>query len=210
MNIKIVHANISEPFCQYEKYLPFITKERQDKINRFHFDKDKIISLFAEILMRNEISKELNIPFDEIVFGHGEHGKPYLLNNRDYHFSVSHSGNCIAFVGSEFSIGIDIEQISDGNLDIAKRFFTDNEFHFIQNNKEPKNAFYQIWTSKEAYVKMLGLGLSKGFQTFDVLSDELKHLFCYQQVSEYMLTVCSEINDGKLSITQISAEELLK
>lgn len=35
---------------------------------------------------------------------------------------MSHSGNAIVFVGDSFPVGIDIEQIADENLKMAKRF----------------------------------------------------------------------------------------
>lgn len=210
MNTKITLINTTHSFTQYEKHLPSVSSERQNRIKRFHFDKDKIISLFAELLMRSEISRQLDIPTEKIELGYSEHGKPFLMNYPNYYFSVSHSGNCIAFVSDKNPIGIDVEQIGDGNLDIAKRFFTENEFEFIRNSKEPKLAFYQIWTAKEAYVKMLGLGLSKSFNSFDVLSDKLKSCFSHQQISEYMLTVCTEFNNSELTIEEIQAENLLK
>lgn len=173
MNIIIVYVDTSNPFSQYKKLLPFVSKERQEKILRFHFDKDKIISLFTELLIRNEISKQLDISYPDIMFGYNEYGKPYLLNSLDYHFSVSHSCNCIAFVDNTVPIGIDVEKISDPNLKIAERFFTANEAAFVKNNKDPVAAFYRIWTSKEAYVKMLGMGLNKPFKSFDLLNDLL-------------------------------------
>lgn len=210
MDIKILFIDTSEPFSIFEKYLPLVSEERQKRIERFRFDKDKTISLFAELLIRNEISRQLDISSGTIEFGYSEHGKPYLMNYPDYHFSVSHSGNCIAFVSGNASIGIDVEQIGDRNLDIAKRFFTENEFEFIKNSKEPQSLFYQIWTAKEAYVKMLGVGLSKSFNSFDVLSDELKHHFSHQQISDYMLTVCSESDYDNLTIEEVIAEDLLK
>ena len=103
MNIIIVYADLLKPFAEYEKYLPLVSLERQEKISRLKSEKDKIISLCTELLIRHEISQQLNIPFSEIVFGYGEHGKPYVLNDRDYCFSVSHSDNCIAFSGVQKS-----------------------------------------------------------------------------------------------------------
>lgn len=57
---------------------------------------------------------------------------------------------------------------------------------------------------------MLGVGLSKSFNSFDVLSDELKHHFSHQQISDYMLTVCSESDYDNLTIEEVIAEDLLK
>ena len=210
MDIIIVYTDISKSFCTFEKYLKFISKERQEKILRFRFDKDKIISLFAELLIRQEVSKQLEIPYSGVSFGYSEYGKPYLLNDTSYHFSISHSGNCIAFVGGNSPIGIDVEQISNGNLKIAKRFFTINERDFIEKSVETNTAFYRILTSKEAYVKMLGLGLSKPFQSFDILNDLHDCRFVTKPLPEFMLTVCLENAQAAITgVTVVDPNQLL-
>lgn len=210
MNIIIVYVDTSNPFSQYEKFLSFVSKERQEKILRFNFDKDKTISLFTELLIRNEISKQIDILYPDIMFAYNEYGKPYLLNFMDYHFSVSHSGNCIAFVDNTVPIGIDVEKLSNPNLKIAERFFTSNEVSFIQKNKDPVEAFYRIWTSKEAYVKMLGMGLNKPFKSFDVLNDLSCCHLVTERLPEFMLTVCAEnIKNDTVNITVIEQNQLI-
>lgn len=210
MNIIIVYADLLKPFAEYEKYLPLVSSERQEKILRLKSEKDKIISLCTELLIRHEISQQLDIPFSEIVFGYGEHGKPYILNDRDYCFSVSHSDNCIAFSGGNFPIGIDVEQISRGNIKIAKRFFTANEYNFITTSKEPNENFCKIWTSKEAYVKMLGAGLSKSLGSFDVTDKSLSCCFRTKRLSEFMLTVCAEKIINEIIVNEIEFESIIK
>ena len=108
MEVKLMYIDKNKEFSCYEQYLPLISKRRKDKISRFYFDKDKTVSLLTGLLIRNEISQRLGIIPSDIEFGYGEHGKPYVLNSRDYHFSVSHSGNAIVFVGDSFPVGIDI------------------------------------------------------------------------------------------------------
>ena len=92
MEVKLMYIDKNKEFSCYEQYLPLISKRRKDKISRFYFDKDKTVSLLTGLLIRNEISQRLGIIPSDIEFGYGEHGKPYVLNSRDYHFSVSHSG----------------------------------------------------------------------------------------------------------------------
>lgn len=192
MRIKIVYADTEKPFGIYEKYLPLVSKERQERIARLHRDRAKIISLFAGLLIRKEISGQLGILPEKLAFGYGEHGKPYLLNNNGYHFSASHSGSCIAFAGGDAPVGVDVERIREGKLKIAKRFFTDNEYGFIEKSAEPDTEFFKIWTAKEAYVKMLGVGLSEPLQSFDVLDRSLSCGFCTRLLPGYALTVCAE------------------
>ena len=161
MKIKLLHINTNKEFSFYEQYLLLISKSRQDKISRLCFESDKIVSILTGLLIRKEISQHLGVVSSDIEFGYNEYGKPYVVGSHDYYFSVSHSGNVIVFIGDNSPLGIDIEQINDGNLKIAKRFFTHNEYEYIINSEQANIAFYKIWTSKEAYIKMVGLGLSK-------------------------------------------------
>jgi 4'-phosphopantetheinyl transferase len=126
MDVKILFVDIECKFDKYEKYLNLISNERVEKIKKFKFDKDKIISFFTELLMRNEISTSLNINFNEIVFAYGKYGKPYLPNVSGFYFSVSHSGNCIVFVSSHKEIGIDVEKIIAADFMVSQSFFTSN------------------------------------------------------------------------------------
>ncbi|MGM9937579.1 MAG: 4'-phosphopantetheinyl transferase family protein [Candidatus Ornithomonoglobus sp.] len=192
MRIKIVYADTEQPFGVYEKYLPLISAQRRERIARLHRDGAKIMSLLTGLLIRKEISEQLGIQPGELAFGYGEHGKPYLLNNKAYHFSVSHSGNCIAFAGCDAPVGVDTERIRAGKLKIAKRFFTENEYSFIEKSAEPDTEFFKIWTAKEAYVKMLGTGLSKSLTSFDVLDNSLRCGFCTRLLPGYALTVCAQ------------------
>lgn len=210
MNIKLLHVNINQPFSNYEKLLPIISQRRQNKILQLKLNNAKIVSLFTELFLRREISQQLNIPYSKICFGYSNYGKPFLINDVNYHFSVSHSEDRIAFISSNCPIGIDVEQILNCNMLIARRCFAPNEYKFIVESKEPNKAFYKIWTSKEAYVKMLGLGLYKSLRTFDVLDKNLKCNFSDVCLSEYMITVCSNhIPTNSISVERICEDSVL-
>lgn len=189
--INIIAVDISENTGIYEKYSELISAKRRERISRIKSERDKIISFFTEIEIRKEISERTGRNFREIEFNYNSHGKPFL-KDIPYYFSVSHSGNLIAFVFSEELVGIDIECAKKSRLKVAERFFTSNEYNYILNSKNPEHEFYRIWTAKESYIKMLGTGLSKSLKSFDVLSPELKLFFYTKQIGDYMLTVCHE------------------
>lgn len=192
LDVKILDIDISCGFSCYEKYLSLVSKERQEKIARFKFDKDKILSLFSGLLIQNEISRKLDIDEKKIQFSYNEHGKPFLRDFPDFHFSVSHSGNCVAFVCDSLPIGIDIEKIAPAKIEIAKRFFDINEYKYILRSENPNNTFYEIWTKKESYVKMLGTGLATPLSSFDVTDIKLCESFYTTQISEYMVSIYSK------------------
>ncbi len=101
-----------------------------------------------------------NIPPRNIL--RTESGKPYFDGINAPAFSLSHShGICAAAITDKKSIGLDIELI-DKSCDIqklAKRFFGSNELKLFESQGQSHDAFFKLWTRKEAYTKADGRGL---------------------------------------------------
>ncbi len=119
-----------------------------------------------------------------------ESGKPVADN---CYVSISHSGNMVAVCTSENPVGIDIEKIDDTrNFEkIASRYFHGKEKEFFEQTPTV-DAFYEIWTKKEAYTKIDGNGVIEIQKGIDVLSIE-NHEFQTEKVNEYMLTICERV-----------------
>lgn len=183
MNIYLLKVN--KPFSEYEKYLSYASKERLEKINKLKHDCDKSISLISHLFAKWQISRDLSIPFDNVTLLFNEHGKPYI-EKEDYHFSISHSQNIIAFTSHSSPVGIDIQKIDETSSLSAMRFFTEQEKEYIQSSTD---RFFEIWTKKEAYLKMLGVGLSKPLSSFNVLSIPS---FFSTKIDNFHLSVCTE------------------
>lgn len=209
MKVRILFIDTGIPFCKYEKYLNLISEERIRKIARFRFDKDKTVSLFTELLIRHEVSEQLKIPYHMINFSYGEFGKLGISGRDDYHFSVSHSGNCIVFADCNEPIGIDIEKVSKANMSISRNFFTGNEHNLILNSVTPNNIFYKIWTSKEAYLKMLGVGLSKPLKSFDTSDGSLSCSFVTKNIDDFIITICRETFFEEYTFLSVKPNRLL-
>lgn len=110
----------------------------------------------------------------ELMFGYTEYGKPYVLaGSPQLQFNLSHSDEMavLGLAKSSF-IGVDVEYIKPFNemQSIAKQFFAEAEFcKFISiPEKDKLEAFYNIWTRKEAFVKAVGEGLSYPLDKFTV------------------------------------------
>ncbi len=97
-----------------------------------------------------------------------ESGKPYF-SNLNINFSVSHSNDVWACLMADFNVGLDIqEERTVAYEKISKRFFVKDEYEYIR--EKGKEAFFDIWTGKEAFVKYTGNGFAKeGFDTFKVI-----------------------------------------
>lgn len=57
----------------------FVSKERSVKINRYKFESDRILSLYAAVLTRLAIIRETGFKNDDLVFYCPDMHKPTLL-----------------------------------------------------------------------------------------------------------------------------------
>lgn len=97
-------------------------------------------------------------------------GKPYFAGS-DVHFSVSHSGSIIAIAFSGSRVGIDIQKVTSNNIrGIAERFFPECDLEYFSAHGD--DSFFEIWTRKEAYIKMLGGSVFTGIRRYPVTDGE--------------------------------------
>lgn len=141
-------------------------------------------------------------------------GKPYLKNSRLY-FNVSHSGEN-SIIGISFNkknIGVDIEEITNINTNIASKCLSNKEYKWFSETKyNQKELLCKIWTIKESYIKAAGLGLQlllktvlirKIYDPFFVVENDkygTKIVYCFKY-NNYYISLCTqmkETNDGKL------------
>jgi len=111
-----------------------------------------------------------------IRFGSGKNGKPYLENGTasPLSFNLSHSGElAVVTVGGVSEIGVDIEQIRPipDWEEIAKGTFHHAEKEWVRAAAvdHQAEAFFEVWTAKEAYVKASGHGLAHLLHSFAVV-----------------------------------------
>lgn len=136
------------------------------RAERFKFDIHRNRFIASHGFMRTVLAKYLNIKANEIEYLQGEQGKPFLSNDQDdLQFNLSHTQDfAILAVTRNATLGIDIES-TDRKTDwqgICKRFFTlsEQEALFSLNEGQQAFAFFDLWTRKEAYMKVIGAGLS--------------------------------------------------
>jgi 4'-phosphopantetheinyl transferase len=109
------------------------------------------------------------------VCGSHEHGRP-SLSGGDLtgapSFSLSHSGDVAVVAVAAEPIGADVERVHPRRyLDaVARRVLRDDEFARWAALPETDRvvAFLRVWTAKEAYVKLLGVGITRALRDVDV------------------------------------------
>lgn len=118
--------------------------------------------------VRAILARYLSAPAANIEFISGGNGKPSLapsLAGSGLEFNLSHSHQAALFaVAGQREVGVDIEWVKADFVfdDIAERFFTPREGSALRAlpSALQRQAFYKCWTSKEAFLKAKGTGLS--------------------------------------------------
>lgn len=154
----------------FDRYYAAMSAYRREKIDALKRRDDKIRSLGAGILLSRALSRA-GVDENAEISVDGK-GKPCLKGRDDLYFNLSHSGDLVICAVSGRAVGCDVESVRGGRLDVAKRFFTDEERDFVDlgSDEYEKNArFARIWTLKESFVKANGAGLALGLRNFSVV-----------------------------------------
>lgn len=155
----------------YNAAFDAVSAERKDKVLRYRFLKDRVLSLGAELLLRKAL-RECGIEIPEIRYGFGTDGKPFLKGGEGFNFNISHSEDLVMVAVSENETGCDIEKITEIDLEIAKKFFFREEYENIAAlpaSEERNELFFRYWTLKESFMKATGLGMRLPLDSFQIL-----------------------------------------
>lgn len=198
--------------AQYNNLLGEVTWEKQQKLAKYRRKEDAQRSLIGEIAIRKMIQDQLGLEKQKIIFEQNAYGKPYLKGVPNFHFNISHSDIYVACAISKNPIGIDIEMIKPIDFGIAKRFFTKAEEQYIsevQSEVRQQNRFYEIWTRKEAYIKLCGKGLHIPLNSFDVLTPAEKVYYkCIYGDDQVICHICAEQKEV-VYVKYLTVEKLL-
>ena len=169
--IRLAYCNVED--LDLDKGYFLVSKDRQEKISYYRFDKDKKLSCGVYLLLIKMLNEEGVI---EPSFEIGKYGKSYISNYENIYFNLSHSDKIVACGISDTNIGIDVEY-NDPTIDlnIAKHYFFNEEYENITKSKNPTNEFFNYWVLKESYMKYTGLGFHLKLNSFTIqIKDEIK------------------------------------
>lgn len=159
--IKLLESNLSE--------------NELKRAGRFKSVNGRIHFTVSRGVLRALLGRYLKLAPKDIKFRYGRHGKPSLAAESDSYlsFNVSHSGNVSLYAFAYKSrIGVDIEYMrGERNFQgIAERFYSSGEVTALNALSKDKQleAFFRLWTCKEAYLKAIGTGLSFGLDKVEI------------------------------------------
>jgi len=180
----------------------------RERVGRFVFDKDRRRYAAGRERMRRILGKYQGRRPQHIEFTYGEFGKPAI---EGLNFNMSHTEDeaILCVTQDHVPVGVDIEAIRPIEMNVAKAHFAPIEFAELNALSEVDqcDAFYKIWTRKEAYLKAWGTGLSTDLNSFCVTigADDPRLLECESGEVEKWSILNVEVPDGLAGALAIRA-----
>lgn len=165
-------------------------KSRYDEIMACSSERARKEKYCVWKLLEYGIKNALGISINEINFEKSENGK-WLSDS--FCFSISHSGDMVAVVISQYPVGIDVERMSKRLERVMPRILTNNEKRSLSNIPKENILDYLCtkWTQKESIFKSMD---AKAFAPSKIEAEEYKTVSCKieNENEVYCLSVCAD------------------
>ena len=158
----------------YKRYLNYPEKQYFDSLDSPDKQKEFLISRIAlKDTVREFIRKDKDThPYYpiEIFLEHDENGRPFVKGSEEIetvNVSLAHKEKESVAIASDKPVGIDIEKIMERDISFMTHTFTGHEMDLL-NGRDPAEWATRFWVAKEAYSKMLGVGLKGNPKQYEI------------------------------------------
>lgn len=162
--------------------LGLLDPEESERAQTFRSVSDRQHFILAHGFLRQTLSRYApQIAPERWSYALGAYGRPELAGPAEacgagggprLRFNLSHTRGLIACSvtqGSECGIDVERRDRARNFLGMARTAFAPSERRQLEGipTDQRQARFYQIWTLKEAYIKVIGMGLSQRLDQFD-------------------------------------------
>lgn len=176
MQVYLAQTDFIQDQEQFAFYYSLLHPERRKKVDRMRMAKDKELSLLAGLVLREGLIQN-GISYEDAKVAYGPYGKPFVKGMEEqFQFNLSHSGTHVMGIFDRQPVGCDVQKTAVWNergtqKNVAKRFFHKEEYEAILSLEEEKQQllFYRIWTLKESFLKVCGMGMKLECNSFSVM-----------------------------------------
>jgi 4'-phosphopantetheinyl transferase len=179
-----------------------LSEDERERAARFKFDKDRRLYIAGHAALGALLAEYLRVSARDIHCVSGAHGKPALAPPYDasgLEFNLSHSHElALVAVARGKAVGVDVEFVKRDFIfdELARRFFSAREVAALFELPESlrREAFFKCWTSKEAFLKAKGTGLSGKLDEVQVILNGHRQLKIEAKVPGWSL---AELTPGE-------------
>lgn len=174
--VHVWFADLVRAAPRVESLSHLLSPDELRRAEGFYFERHRQAFAVARGLLRKILASYVGADPRDLNFAYSAHGKPSLsgeLGDCDIRFNLSHShGLALYAIARGREVGVDIEYCRPrvAFAEIAERFFSAREVETFRRLPEHlrREAFFNCWTRKEAFIKAVGEGLSFPLDAFDV------------------------------------------
>lgn len=153
--------------------MTYLSEDEMEKSERFKFSKHKNMYQNSHIVLRYILEQYIGLPSLKIQFETNSFGKPRVIaaqNQHGIHFNLSHTEQLATCVFTkERSVGVDIENSNRiFENDFIIELLTEKERQKFATSKLSFERIVQLWTIKEAWLKLHGMGIGQLHQVPDL------------------------------------------
>lgn len=187
-----------------------LDQDEQARAAAFRFPLDRHRYLSAHCALRWILGRYAGVSPRKIEFVHNDRGKPALANHA-LAFSLSHSGATgLIGVSSHTSIGVDVEHTrAIGNLETLAA----TVMHRIERGEFARlaetarsEAFYRLWTRKEAMLKALGSGFATDPQGMLVGMEAERRIVRARPRGDHYTVCCTHVTHGMVASLAVQGD----
>jgi 4'-phosphopantetheinyl transferase len=150
------------------------------RAGRFRKETDRDRYVVCRSALRRILGTYIDRAPERLEFEYGKHGKPFLTGE-DLHFNVSHAeGKSLIAVSRAGPVGVDLEpETRSLSVDeFATIICSRSERAKISSLPFPDRRLelLRIWVAKEAFLKLVGEGLSRPLSQLDVAELPVRYI----------------------------------
>ena len=162
-NSNLIHEDYS-----LEMLLELLPTQFHERALRYRKEED-VFNFILGRLMLIEALVFFDLPISNVTqLTYTENGQPLI---EGIYFNISHSGTyVVCAVAKKEAIGIDIEVIRPIEIEHLRKPFTEKEWNIIVKSPNVAQQLLDLWTKKEAVLKLYGAGIG-AVEKVDLVSD---------------------------------------
>lgn len=171
--VHVWRAPLDQPTHVLARFRRILAADELARAVRYHSEKDGRHFIAGRGMLRTLLGRYLRRPPGQLRFKVNAYGKPALADGGPLSFNLSHSHGLALYAFTiAREVGIDIEH-TRAEVDcqqLAAHFFSPLEVRTLLSLpvESQRQAFFNCWARKEAYIKARGEGLSRPLAGFDV------------------------------------------